>query len=229
MKATKKSASDKHKSAGKATARGSKAAGRAGKAAGHEDMSVEDENTLIERENTSVERENTSAIDILAEDHRRVERVFKDFEELKEHGASAKAKGGLVREACDLLTVHAAIEEEVFYPAARRAIHDDDLMDEADVEHAGAKRLISELEAMSPGDSHYDAKFLVLAEQVRHHIREEEGKMFVKARASKMNLDAVGRQLLQRREELMRDIGLGDEAMLALYTEMENRSGTRII
>jgi hypothetical protein len=94
------------------------------------------------------------------------------------------------------------VEEEIFYPAVRAAIDDDDLMDEADVEHAGARELIAQLEDMEPGDDHYDAKVTVLGENVDHHVKEEQDEMFPKARKAKLDLAALGAAMLERKREL---------------------------
>jgi hypothetical protein len=97
---------------------------------------------------------------------------------------------------------HEIPEEEIFYPAVRAAIDDADLMDEADVEHAGAKELIAQLVAMEPGDDHYDAKVTVLGENIDHHVKEEQGEMFPKAKKAKLDLAALGTKILARKKEL---------------------------
>jgi hemerythrin superfamily protein len=141
------------------------------------------------------------AIDMLIADHKKVQKAFKDFEKLKD-GRSKKGKSDIVRQTCADLTVHTKIEEEIFYPAARKAIKDADLMDEATVEHAGAKDLIAQLESMQPGDDLYDAKFTVLGESINHHVKEEQTDMFPKVRKTKLDLVALGRQMAQRKAEL---------------------------
>ena len=98
--------------------------------------------------------------------------------------------------------MHTTIEEEIFYPAVREAIDEEDLMDEALVEHAGAKELIEQLEGMSPQDDLYDAKVTVLGEQIDHHASEEEEEMFPKAKKAKLDLQELGAQLTERKEEL---------------------------
>jgi hemerythrin-like domain-containing protein len=103
---------------------------------------------------------------------------------------------------CEELTVHAQIEEEIFYPAAREAISDDDMLNEAEVEHATAKDLIAQIQEMSGDDEMYDAKVKVLSEYINHHVEEEEGEMFPKAKKAKMDLEGLGVQLLERKEEL---------------------------
>jgi hemerythrin superfamily protein len=151
------------------------------------------------------------AVGMLIADHKKVQKAFKDFEKLKK-GGSKRGKSDIVRQTCADLTVHTTIEEEIFYPAARKAIKDMDLMDEAAVEHAGAKELIAELESMQPGDDLYDAKFTVLGESVNHHIREEQNEMFPKVRKTKLDLNALGEQMAQRRAELESQISPGDGA-----------------
>ena len=141
------------------------------------------------------------AIGMLIADHKKVQKAFKDFEKLKE-GDNKRAKSEIVRQTCADLTVHATVEEEIFYPAARKAIKDADLMDEATVEHAGAKDLIAQLESMQPGDALYDAKFTVLGESINHHVKEEQNEMFPKVRKTKLDLNALGQQMAQRKAEL---------------------------
>jgi hemerythrin superfamily protein len=105
------------------------------------------------------------------------------------------------------LTIHAQAEEEIFYPAVRAAVTDNDLMDEADVEHAGAKNLIAQLEAMTPAHVHYDATVTVLCEIIDHHVKEEEEKMFPKAKKAKVDTAALGAALTQRKHELQVERG----------------------
>ena len=149
------------------------------------------------------------AIAMLIADHKKAQKAFKDFEKLKE-GNSKRARSEIVRQTCTDLTIHTKLEEEIFYPAARKAIKDTDLMDEATVEHAGAKQLIAQLESMQPGDDLYDAKFTVLGENVNHHIREEQNEMFPKVRKTRLDLNALGEQMAQRKAELQAQISPGD-------------------
>jgi len=104
------------------------------------------------------------------------------------------------------LKVHAQIEEEIFYPQARQATKDNDLIDEAAVEHATVKHLIGEIEGMEVGEELYDAKIRVLGEMVKHHIKEEEEELFPELVPAKMDLDAVGKELAKRKEELMAEM-----------------------
>ena len=150
------------------------------------------------------------AIALLAADHKAVQKIFKEFEKLKQHDGSDEEKSELVTRACLELTIHAQIEEEIFYPAVRDAIEDDDLMDEADVEHASAKDLIAQLESMEPDNDLYDARFTVLGEYINHHVKEEQDEMFPKAKKAKLDLQALGEDLAQRKRELRAELGMDD-------------------
>ena len=151
------------------------------------------------------------ALSILMADHKKVQGLFKQFEELKGDEGADEEKGALAKQVCNELTVHAQIEEEIFYPAVRKAIEDSDLMDEAEVEHAGAKELIAQLEDMEPNDELYDAKVTVLGEQINHHVKEEEGEMFPKVKKSQLDTAALGAKMAKRKVELMEEMGLADE------------------
>jgi len=152
------------------------------------------------------------AIALLTADHKAVKALFKQFEALTKKDDADEEKGALVAKICDEIAIHAQVEEEIFYPAVREAIDDDDLMDEADVEHASAKDLIAQLESMSPGDDHYDAKVTVLGEQIDHHVEEEQDEMFAKARKADVDVEALGAQIAARKAELEAELGLGDDA-----------------
>ena len=150
------------------------------------------------------------ACDLLDADHKKVQKMFKDYEELTNSRArsAAQKKMELARQICMELTVHTQIEEEIFYPACREAIKDTDLLDEATVEHQSAKDLISQLEQADEADEMYDAKVKVLGEYVNHHIKEEKNELFPKARAArKMDLVAMRDELEARKEELMAEMG----------------------
>lgn len=146
-----------------------------------------------------------NAIDILTADHKKVSKLFKDFEKLKED-ASAEDKLAIVSEICIELTVHAQVEEDIFYPAVRAAIDEEDLMDEAEVEHAGVKDLIAQLQSMTPDEPLYDAKVTVLGENVEHHVKEEQDEMFIKAKKAKVDLEILGEEIAQRKEELLAEL-----------------------
>jgi hypothetical protein len=151
------------------------------------------------------------AIAILKEDHKKVKKMFDEFEKLKEQDDADSEKQHLVNTACTELTIHAQVEEEIFYPAMRESIDDMDMLDEAEVEHASAKQLITELSAMQPGDELYDAKFTVLGEYVNHHVEEEENEMFKAAKKAKVDLAALGEQIMERKQALRAELGLIDE------------------
>ena len=138
---------------------------------------------------------------LLADDHRKVEKLFAQYEKASGDGRKQK----LAREICTELKVHAMIEEEIFYPALRGKIDEADL-DEAYVEHDGAKVLINDIEAGGPDDDFYDAKVKVLQEEIEHHVREEEkmnGNIFQQARAAEVDLMALGEEMAARKAELM--------------------------
>jgi hemerythrin superfamily protein len=147
-----------------------------------------------------------NALEILKRDHDAVDKLFAEYEDVKD-GADDSEKENLVGQICDALTVHAQIEEAIFYPAARRALQEEeskDLLDEAAVEHQTLKDIIGRLEAAPAGDPLYDAGVKVLSEYVKHHVREEENELFPKVRSSDMDLQAIGQQLAQRKEQLER-------------------------
>ena len=139
------------------------------------------------------------ALTLLRIDHAEVLAMFEKFDKMKSDGPQKKA---LVDKICDELTVHTAIEEEILYPVTREAIKEPDLVDEADVEHAGAKDLIAQLRKASPGSDHYDAKVKVLGEYIKHHVKEEHSEMFPQIKASKLDTKALGEQMAARKKEL---------------------------
>ncbi len=151
------------------------------------------------------------AVTLLKEDHDRVKELFDRFEVAKSRPAKVK----IVRAALTELKVHAAIEEEIFYPAVRKPLGKE-IMNEADEEHHVAKLLIAELDTMDGSESHFDAKFHVLAENVRHHIKEEEGEMLPKAKSVKVDFKALAEKMRRRKEKLLADgvPPVGEEAMV---------------
>ena len=140
------------------------------------------------------------AIALLKADHRQVETWFEQFEKAR----SDDRKRDLATNICDALRVHSAIEEEIFYPAFYEATREEDLHHEAIIEHDGAKKLIAEIESSGPEDDFYDARVSVLSEMIKHHVKEEEQRdgMFAKARSSGMDLVSLGEQLAERKREL---------------------------
>ena len=141
----------------------------------------------------------SDAIALLKADHRKVEELFEKYEK------SRSKKADIARQICMELTIHTMIEEEIFYPACRKAGVESDAIDEANVEHDGAKILIAELEAGTPKDDYYDAKVKVLSEEIKHHVKEEEqrGGIFSAAREAELDLDALGARMAARKAELM--------------------------
>ncbi len=137
---------------------------------------------------------------ILEADHKRVKALFKRFE----HTENKKVKGSIVETILKELRVHTKAEEAVIYPELRKAI-EEDMMDEADVEHHVAKGLMHELSTMKAGDDHYDAKVTVLGELIDHHVKEEEDSIFPKARKSKkMDTQTITARLIEKKKELMK-------------------------
>lgn len=145
------------------------------------------------------------AIALLKEDHKKVKKLFKQFDRIKDD-ASDEDKAALVSEICMELTIHTQIEEEIFYPAVRKAVDDDDMLDEALVEHASAKDLIRQLQGMQAADDLYDAKVTVLGEYIEHHVEEEEKEMFRKAKKAGINLQTLGKKLLARKKSLQQEM-----------------------
>jgi hemerythrin superfamily protein len=146
----------------------------------------------------------TDVIDLLSEDHRKVEELFEDYEATKDE-AEDDAKAELVATICLELTIHATLEEEIFYPAARGALdaQDSDMLDEAEVEHSTVKLLFADLADMQPSDALYDAKVKVLSEYVKHHVQDEEGEIFPSVREADLDLAALGEEVTTRKQELI--------------------------
>ncbi|MFO1163279.1 MAG: hemerythrin domain-containing protein [Reyranellaceae bacterium] len=150
----------------------------------------------------------SDAIGLLKADHRKVEDLFEKFQRAR--GEDRKAS--LVREICTELMVHATIEEEIFYPSCKDKIKDEDVLDEAYVEHDGAKVLIAELLSGEPDAEFYDAKVKVLAELIKHHVKEEEKRsegLFAQAKEAGLDIDALGRRLVERKKQLLEQFDAG--------------------
>ena len=150
------------------------------------------------------------ALELLESDHRKVEALFERYESEKE--ADEDTKRPIAERICGELTVHAQVEEEIFYPWLRENLSEDDidLVEEALVEHATAKDLISQLEGGEMDES-YDAKVKVLSEYIKHHVQEEEDEVFPKCRDKREELDELGQQMASRKAELMEEQGLAEE------------------
>ncbi|MDQ9169294.1 hemerythrin domain-containing protein [Oxalobacteraceae bacterium R-40] len=147
---------------------------------------------------TAKKSQDNLAIDLLVDDHKKVKKLFKDFDKLKEKG-EPEEKQALVEEICNELILHTQIEEEIFYPAAREIV-EEDMVNEAEVEHASAKDLIEQIQALDPSDPMYDAKVTVLGEYIEHHVEEEEKEMFPKVKKSKLDLEALGEEMSTMKE-----------------------------
>ena len=143
------------------------------------------------------------AVALLKADHRAVEKLFSQFEKASDEGR----KQQLAEQICMELRIHTQIEEEIFYPTSREFLKDDEIVNEAIVEHQAAKDLIDQIEAMAPSDEMFDAKVGVLKEQIEHHVEEEEKEYFPQLQKSDMDLKAVGEQLKARKSELMDEMG----------------------
>jgi hemerythrin-like domain-containing protein len=145
-------------------------------------------------------------LDMLRADHDRIKALFRDFGATLGRDDEDRRKAELVDDICYELTLHMMVEEEVFYQALRTAIDDEQLLEEADVEHAGARELIAQLEVMFPGDDHFDATVTVLGEEFEHHIEKEETELFEAARNAGIDLEELGLQLAARKEALEEDL-----------------------
>lgn len=154
---------------------------------------------------TKTRSKTLTAIDLLKEDHDKVKKAFKEFEKMDRSDSETCRQ--VVQSVCNDLRVHTMLEEEIFYPAVREAIEDEDILNEAAVEHETAKTLIEQLDNMEPDDPNYYATFTVLGEYVMHHVKEEEGEMFPQAKKAKeLDLEALGEQMRTRKEELMAEV-----------------------
>ncbi|HZE92233.1 MAG TPA: hemerythrin domain-containing protein [Rhizobacter sp.] len=153
--------------------------------------------------NPSSRSKTSDAIALLSADHKEVKALFKEFEKLCDTDAEDSEKQAVAEQICQLLTVHARIEEEIFYPAARDVLEEGELIDEAEVEHSIAKDLIAQIQGMQPEEALYDAKVTVLGEYIHHHVQEEEKLLFPKVKQAKLDTEAVGAELAARKEALM--------------------------
>lgn len=146
------------------------------------------------------------AIAQLTDDHARVKKMFKQYDRLVKDEADETERQELASMICAELTAHATAEEEIFYPAAREALDEPDLIDEAEVEHASAKDLIAQIQESGPDDPHFNAKVKVLGEYINHHVEEEEGEIFPKVRKAKIDTVALGEQIAARKAEVMEEV-----------------------
>jgi len=150
-----------------------------------------------------------AALEMLQEDHDKVKKSFKQFEKLDREDAATAEE--LVRTVCEELKIHTTLEEEIFYPAVRDAIEDEDIMNEAQVEHDTAKILIEQLESMGADDPNFHATFTVLSEYVKHHIEEEEDEMFPQAKKTDLDFEELAERMRSRKQELMGELEQEEE------------------
>lgn len=155
---------------------------------------------------TAVEQ-SLDPISILRDEHNQVQNLFKEFAQL--HKAEDDEGAGRVAERiCNELTMHATIEEEIFYPAVRRAVDDNDLLNEAEIEHAATNDLVEQIESMQSSDGRYAAAVKVLGEYVDHHIREEQEKMFPLAKQANLDSGSLAQEMLARKQELKMELDM---------------------
>lgn len=162
------------------------------------------------------------AIAMLIEDHQKVQKMFKTFERTEDQQKQEQ----LATQICNELTVHTQLEEQVVYPAAREALEESDLVDEAVVEHQVAKDLIEKIRQSRPHDEEYCALVTVLGEYVNHHIEEEQNELFPKMRKSEIDFEALGEEMQQKKQELMSELGLaeGEETSMAMARQQRAQS-----
>jgi hemerythrin-like domain-containing protein len=156
------------------------------------------------------------AIELLTNDHRKVEMLFDQYEEEKEAGEDSRQV--LAEQICGELTVHARVEEEIFYPWLRENLDEEkmELVEEAEVEHQSAKDLIAQIESAGELDEAYDAKVKVLSEYIKHHVQEEENEIFKEVADMREELDTLGQEMAARKAELMEEMGFeADDPALA--------------
>jgi len=155
------------------------------------------------RKTSSAASGGKDAVALLKADHRAVEKLFGQYE--KARGEDRKEQ--IAQQICLELRVHMQIEEEIFYPTSREFLKDDDIVNEAVVEHQSGKDLIEQIEGLSPSDEMYDAKVTVLQELIEHHVEEEEKEYFPQTQKTEMDMKAIGEQLTVRKQELMDEMG----------------------
>lgn len=167
------------------------------------------------------------AIVMLTTEHSKLKDTFRRCEKFSDSETDVKAKQALVQNVCNALRLHMEIEEEIFYPAVHLAVDDDDLMDDAEIEHAAIRDLIDRIDVMRLDDEHYDATVTALAEKVVRHIQEEETEMFPMARESTMDMQALGAKMMERKMELMAEMGITEESRETLAPASGKRSKGR--
>jgi hemerythrin-like domain-containing protein len=166
------------------------------------------------------------AIELLMSDHRKVEGLFDQYEDEKE--GDEETRRTIAQQICGELTVHAQVEEELFYPWLRENLDEEkmELVEEAEVEHQSAKDLIAQIEGAAEIDETYDAKVKVLGEYIKHHVEEEENEIFKEVRDMRDELDELGQEMAARKSELMEEMGLeGEEGAMAAMQQQKGGRG----
>lgn len=155
-------------------------------------------------EDQQAEDGNVNAVELLREDHRKVQDLFEEFE-----GADNRSRQRIVDQALTELEIHAKLEEGLIYPAIREVLDEEELMDQALEEHHVVELLIKELRKMGPKDERYSAKFQVLCEIVKHHIEEEESQILPQAEGSDLDLAELGQDAMMQKEKLTAKMSSG--------------------
>ena len=163
------------------------------------------------------------AVALLKQDHRAVEALFDEFEDTEDEGEQST----LATRICQMLTVHAQIEEEILYPQAKDAFddEDDEMVYEAEIEHGSAKELIAKIEASTPEDPQFKSLVKVLSEYIKHHVKEEETELFPKVKKTELDLKEMGAQLNERKMALMQELGIEPEPEETATTKRKKTSG----
>ena len=168
------------------------------------------ETTTDEDDDLVEETGAADAIELLTADHEDVKLLFNSYEDLVSDGGSAGDRVALATQICHALIAHTTAEEEIFYPAAREAIEQTELLDQAEAEHGNAKALIAQIQQMDPADVQYDATVMQLQEAVDQHVHEEEGELFPRVQESDIDLHLLGEQIAQRKDEVLAELDESD-------------------
>jgi hemerythrin superfamily protein len=146
------------------------------------------------------------AIELLTADHKDLEMLLADYEELIADSAIPMERSALARQICLVLTAHSTVEEELFYPAAREALLQPELLDQAEAEHASAKTLVARIRRTDAADVQYDAMMMQLHAAIDHHVQEEASEIFPRMRDSEVDLHRLGEQIARRKAEVMAEL-----------------------
>lgn len=166
-------------------------------------MSTDNASNLDADDDDDLNEIGTDAVSLLTADHLDVSEMFSEFESLLSDDGSEDQRAEVVRQICQALTAHATVEEEILYPAARDALGDDDMIDEAVAEHASVKELIEQIQGMEPSDELFDSTVRMLQESVDAHVEEEEGELFPRLQDTDLDLEELGDRIAQRKEEVL--------------------------